>query len=115
MKKVKEIQSINGPYPPTAEGVSSALYNAVYDQDLGKTKNNDHITILFEDGSTRNFDANQYNMLDYEAAEICHELGIEHDASICVDCAPPETDEARQFARFADTLADVFDGKVIQL
>lgn len=84
-----EVRGINGPYPPTADGIERALEVCLYDQEMGKTPANSDIVVVFDDGSERYFSVNMqgFGPESYEAAAIAHELGLEHDRDVCGSCA----------------------------
>ena len=87
--QVKEIQAINGPYPATFAGIERAIEACHYDQGLGETEANNKLLFVREDGTQETVSIGSSSFLDeaYEAAEIAHRLGIEHDKSLCQDCA----------------------------
>lgn len=86
--QITEIRAINGPYPPTFAGIEHAVEACYYDQELGKTENNNKLLVVREDGSQEPIMLRDNSFeSDYEAAEIAHGLGVDHDGSICGECA----------------------------
>lgn len=96
---VKEIQAINGPYPPTFNGIRNAIEACRYDQGLGVNEANNKLLIVGEDVS-QTISISDSIEVAYEAAEIAHHFGIPHDNSLCQDCAT----ELEDFERYTDAI-----------
>ena len=86
--QIKEIVTINGTYPPTFDGIRSAIEACSYDQELGETEANTSLLFVYEDGGQELvFVGNGFPDEDYEATDIAHRFNIEHDRSLCLECA----------------------------
>ena len=104
--KIKEIAAINGPYPPTFEGIRNAIEACRYDQELGENENNDRLLIVREDGSQELVPVGSGPLDEaYEAAEIAHRFGIDHDSGLCQTCVGEDQEELEDFERFVDSLS----------
>lgn len=85
---VKEILAINGPHPPTFNGIRNAIEACRYDQGFGVTETDKLVVVVvFEDSTQESIPipigGNSYDEA-YEAAEIAHRFGIPHDESLCL-------------------------------
>lgn len=87
-KTITEIRAINGPYPPTFDGIENAIEACGYDRgEFGETEENSKLVIVRADGSQETVLVQAMVFGEaYEAAEIAHRFGIEHDQSICSAC-----------------------------
>ena len=83
---VKRILAINGPYPPTFDGIRNAIEECRRDQELGETEVNNKLVVVREDGTKEEILISDSGEGAYEAADIAHNLGIPHDSSFCWRC-----------------------------
>ncbi len=85
--QVREIRAINGPYPPTFDGIRDAIEACHYGQGLGVTGANIKLLVVHEDGSQEPVPVGDDSLDEaYEAAEIAHRFGIPHKRSLCQSC-----------------------------